>query len=159
LLDERLDVVRRALGVDEHLPAYARWIDREVGKDAVVLFGRDVRDERATSRGDEEVEVPDLRPSSVLRELRDRGQLIDVVRADGRLHDEREAGVAEDAGALDGVPPGSGTRRNRSWRSESSASSDSDRPRTPSAFSKLARVGVTFTPFVPTTTHKPFPLA
>ena len=103
--EESLDEVRSALGVDEHLSGIGFLDRREVGKDPVVLVRGDIRHERAAARRNEEVEVPDRSGQLGVRERGDGRQFVHVVRADGRLHDEGEAGLAEDSGAGDGVPP------------------------------------------------------
>ena len=41
-----------------------------------------------------------------MREVGDRVELAEIVRARGRLHDEGQPGAVEDLGALDRVPPG-----------------------------------------------------
>ena len=67
----------------------------ERGEDLVVLRGRDVRHELPAAGRHQEVEVPDLRGEAIVREVGDRFELAEIVRAHGRLHDEGEPGPVE----------------------------------------------------------------
>ena len=100
-----LDVVRSALRVHEH-PAVVLPLDSvERGEHLVVLRGGDVRHELPAPRRHQEVEVPDLGGEAIVREVGDRVELAEIVRARGRLHDEGEPGPAQDLGSLHRVPP------------------------------------------------------
>ena len=92
MLQDGLDVVRRALRVHEH-PALVLPLDPvERGEHLVVLRGGHVRHELPAPRWHEEIEVPDLGGETIVREVGDRFELAEIVRAGGRLHDEGEAG-------------------------------------------------------------------
>ena len=98
--------MRRALRVDEH-PAVVLPLDPvERGEHLVVLRRGDVRHELPAPGRHQEVEVPDLGGEAVVGEVGDRLELAEIVRAGGRLHDERQPGPVQDLGALHRVPPG-----------------------------------------------------
>ena len=98
--------MRSALRVHEH-PAVVLPLDPvERGEHLVVLRGRDVRHELPAPRRHQEVEVPDLGGEAIVREVGDRFELAEIVRARGRLHDEGEPGPVEDLRSLHRVSPG-----------------------------------------------------
>src|SRR5205807_1607936 len=115
----------------------------------------DVRDELPAPRRDQEVEVPDLGGEAVVREIGDRLELPEIMRAHGRLDDEREPGPVQDLRSRHRVPPGAahvpeaivtiGIERIERERS----------PRAPASARRLARFSVMLTPLVPTTTQRP----
>ena len=101
--------MRRALRVHEH-PAVVLPLDPvERGENLVVLRGGDVRHELPAPRRHQEVEVPDLGGEAIVREVGDRVELAEIVRARGRLHDEGEPGPVQDLRSLHRVPPGART--------------------------------------------------
>ena len=106
ILQNGLDVVRSALRVHEH-PAVVLPLDPvERGENLVVLRRGDVRHELPAPRRHQEVEVPDLGGEAIVREVGDRFELAEIVRARGRLHDEGEPGPVQDLRSLHRVPPG-----------------------------------------------------
>ena len=106
MLENGLDVVRSALGVHEHLAVVLPLDSVERGEYLVVLRRCHVRHELPATRRHEEVEVPDLRGEAIVREVGDRVELAEIVRAGGRLDDEGEAGPVEDLRSFHSVLPG-----------------------------------------------------
>ena len=155
MLQNGLDVVRRALGVHQH-PARVLPLDPgELGEHLVVLRRGDVRDELPAPGRHEEVEVPDLGgerswAKSAIASSSPRLCAPTVVCTmkgrPVRLRISR---------ALDGVLPGAAHAPEAVVPVGSSASSESDRPRAPASARSRARFSVMCTPLVPTTTQSP----
>ena len=114
------------------------------------------RDERAAPGGHEEVEVPDLGAELVVGEGGDRLELVDVVRADRRLDDERQADAGEDPARPRRCSARrrarAGRRRGARGRARRARAPGRARPRSGAA---RARFSVILTPLVPTTTQRP----
>src|SRR5262249_4993719 len=106
ILQNSLDVVRSALGVDEHLARMLPLDPVERGETLVVLRGAHVGYELPASGRHEEVKVPDLCREAIVREVGDRVELAEIVRASGRLHDEGKPDPVEDLSSFDRVTPG-----------------------------------------------------
>ena len=98
--------MRSALRVHEH-PAVVLLLDPvERVENPVVLRRGDIRHKLPAPRRHQEVEVPDLGGEAIVREVGDRFELAEIVRARGRLHDEGEPDPVQDLRSLHRVPPG-----------------------------------------------------
>ena len=77
----------------------------------VAMRGGDVRHEPPAACRHQEVEVPDLGGEAIVREVGDRFQLAEIVRARGCLHDEGEGGCVR----IPRPPPCSARRPALPW--------------------------------------------
>ena len=79
--------MRRALGVDQHLPGELGLQLLQLAQSRLILLGCDVAREQAATRGHEKIEVEHA-SAELAGQLCDLDDLTDVVLADRRLDDE-----------------------------------------------------------------------